>query len=169
MKQFLAFFFLLVTCQVSGQQGQNALSRSVSDDGKQLKVRVKGHINGERVDYNRTFEVSGYSKVQKEALQNRILDSLGVQGQAKAPAQPRPPVPRNQTASAQPLLRHDSDYTRDVSYDRKTGVLVMKYRFVKGGVEYNAERTVDTGTDSSDKRERLVREFEKEIGLPGAM
>ena len=52
------------------------INSSVNDDGKTYSIRIDGDINGKAVHYNRIFNVKGMSSAQKDALKERIMDSL---------------------------------------------------------------------------------------------
>ena len=52
------------------------LTSSVNDDGKTYAIKVDGDMNGRTVHYDRTFAVRGMSTSQKNALNERIMDSL---------------------------------------------------------------------------------------------
>ncbi len=58
------------------QSRTETLSSSVNDDGKTYSIKIDGDMNGRAVHYDRTFTVKGMSSTQKDALRERIMDSL---------------------------------------------------------------------------------------------
>jgi hypothetical protein len=53
------------------------IKKSISTSGNNMTVKVTATINGKDLpDYDRTFDVSGMSKEEKEALVKRVMDSL---------------------------------------------------------------------------------------------
>ncbi len=184
---------LIITSLISfaGMAQRNvSLSKSVNDNGKSLHIQIDGTVNGKPVNYNKSFNVEGLSKAEKEELQGKVLNELGISG-VSAPEPPAAPeAPRHAAASKPPVVKssvnNDFDqsfertnasgnsrnqakikgFSKEVSFDPKSGVLYMKYSFSKEGVEYISEKTVDSGAETPQKRARIVEEFEKEIGLP---
>src|SRR3954463_12095080 len=77
MKRLLV---VTVTCIRSFAIAQNhtSVSRSINDDGKTLSSKVNGNVNGKAIDYDKTFNVSNLSKEERDALKDKILDSLSV-------------------------------------------------------------------------------------------
>ena len=64
------------------------LNTSINDNGKTFSIQIDGDRNGKAVHYNRTFDVAGMSQQQKEAMKNRVLDSLGLGETPPQPTQP---------------------------------------------------------------------------------
>ena len=64
------------------------LTTSINDDDKTYSIRIDGERNGKAIHYNRTFNVVGMSKEQKEAMKTRVLDSLGLGEAPPTPALP---------------------------------------------------------------------------------
>lgn len=67
------------------------VNTSISDNGKnEMAIRVQAErADGQQVRYARTFNVSGLSKSEKEALKRHVLDSLGL---GETPTPPAPPT-----------------------------------------------------------------------------
>lgn len=110
----LVILILALSGSVVFAQKHSSISRSINDDGKTLSIRVNGTVDGRAVDYDRTFDVADLSKTEREALRNRILDSLNVgtpepPKPPKAPASPAiPPTPRAPRAPREPRLHGES-------------------------------------------------------------
>ena len=81
---FVAAFFV----SFSYAQKHSSYSQSINDDGKKMSFKIKGNIDGKTVDYDRTFDVAGWSDKQKDQLKQRVYDSLGLE----APVPPKPPI-----------------------------------------------------------------------------
>lgn len=84
------FFYLLLTGSTAlAQTATHAnLNTEINDDDKTYSIRIDGDRNGKEIHYNRTFNVAGLSKEQKETMKNRVLDSLGLGEAPPKPAQP---------------------------------------------------------------------------------
>ena len=52
------------------------MNKSISDDGNLLHLRYEVTSNHKNISYSRQFEVSGWSKEEKDKLVSRIIDSL---------------------------------------------------------------------------------------------
>jgi hypothetical protein len=187
---------LIITSLISfaGMAQRNvSLSKSVNDNGKSLHIQVDGTVNGKAVNYNKSFNVEGLSRAEKEELQGKVMNELGISS-VSAPEPPKAPEARRPVVVAKsPVAKSDVNndfdrsfdrdnasvttgynqkeakikgFSKDVSFDPRSGVLCMKYSFTKDGVEYISEKTVDSGVETPQKRARIIEEFEKEIGLP---
>lgn len=94
MKTLVALICLGIGTSAVAQQSEMSaykqLSRSINDDGKTLAIQISGErVNGQKIHYDRTFNVVDLSAEQRNALKNRVLDSLGV----NMPDPPKPPSP----------------------------------------------------------------------------
>jgi len=77
MKLLITSLLLSIgACAVAQQSQTETLSSSVNDDGKTYSIKIEGDMNGRTVHYDRTFTVKGMSAAQKDALKERIMDSL---------------------------------------------------------------------------------------------
>jgi hypothetical protein len=176
--------FLALTSFVT--VAQNNISQSISSNDNTLKIHIDGTLNGNPIDYNRTFDVTGLSKTERNALRDHVLDSLGV-ALPKAPVSPRPPVApkpafdRETSVSMRsggPVLTAQGPngqatavggkqpYTKEMKYNPESGELFLRYRFKKGGDEFIYERTMNARNKSEKERQRIVEGIESEIGLP---
>ncbi len=73
------------------QQSRTSMTHSsIDDDDKTMSIKVDGTVNGREISYNRRFDVRGMNGSQKDALKQRVFDSLGV---GESPKPPKPPVP----------------------------------------------------------------------------
>lgn len=189
MKTILTTLLALTGSLVLAQK-HSSLHRSINDDGKTLSIRVNGTINGEPIDYNRTFDVANLTKDERDALRVRVLDSLNVSmpeppKPPKAPVVPRtPPVPRLRSESVTIISGDEptvvakgandltmavggkNPYTKEVKYNSESGELYLRYRFQKDGEEITYERTLNARDKSKEERLQLIEGIEKEIGVP---
>jgi hypothetical protein len=97
MKILLTSLFLGLSLSAMAQQSRrSSLRTSIDDDDKTMTISVDGTVNDREISYNRRFKVSGMSGSEKDALKNRVFDSLGVGEPPKPPmpaAAPKPPTP----------------------------------------------------------------------------
>ncbi len=181
---FAIAFFICVTA--FSQEKNVSISHSINDNGKTLSIKVKGTVDGKPIDYNRTFDVSEMSKDQRDALKERVYDSLGLPSPVAplapiapiapiapqaplvltAPAAPGPPtVSSKGEYSEMYAIGGDHPYTKEIKYNPKTGMLYMKYRFIKNGEEVTVEKSVDAKNKSKEDRDEIIKKYEKEIGV----
>lgn len=95
MKTLITLLCFGVTTLAVAQQTEKPayahLSKSIDDDGKTLTIDINGEqVNGQKLRYKRAFNVANFSADQRDALKNRILDSLGVNDVPKLPDPPAP-------------------------------------------------------------------------------
>ena len=108
MKKFS--LLLLLAALTTGAMAQEKkeytnISKSISDDGKKLDIKISFKARGEKTQhYENSFDISKLSKTEKEALVNKIMDSLGVPNHTPtAPKAPEPPkAPKQQRFAAVP-------------------------------------------------------------------
>lgn len=90
MKLVLASLLMLASLAAIAQSSvHSTVNTEINDDDKTYSIRIDGDRNGKEIHYNRTFNVAGMSKTQKEAMKNRVLDSLGL---GEGPPPPQPPT-----------------------------------------------------------------------------
>lgn len=104
MKILTTLISLFATTVVLAQQpdkpAYKQLSKSIDDDGKTLAIDVRGEqVNGQKLRYKRTFNVASLSAQEREALKNRVLDSLGVNDMPTPPKPPAPPQAGTETVT----------------------------------------------------------------------
>ena len=161
------------------------ISRSINDDGKQLSISVHGTVDGKRIDYNRTLSVEGLSKQDRTDLADSVLSSLGLD-KIKAPAPPRAPkspahfsADKSSNAALVTVWAEDDTpdtrvespkpYDKKIKYDSESCELYMRYQFLKNGEEFIYEKTVDVREKTEKQRQNIIRNFEREIELPGTL
>jgi hypothetical protein len=176
---FPAVFILSLS---TAAQKNTSINHSINDDGHQLSIIIKGTVNEKSIDYNRVFDVEGMTKMQKNALKERVYDSLGLSSppEPHAPVAPRAPAALTPLPPAEPgapaiSLKSEyteiyssgghHPYTKEIQYNPQTGLLHMKYRFVKTGAEITMEKSVEAKDKSKEERDQIIKKFEKEIGI----
>ncbi|QMW03125.1 hypothetical protein [Spirosoma foliorum] len=150
MKTLLTTVLALATSLVFAQH-HNSISRSINDDGKTLSIRVKGTVDGNPIDYDRTFDVSNLNRDERDALREHILDSLNVSTPEpikplkplKAPrAALAPHAPIAPKASKSPesvaIISSDQETVSVTNGDNQTMAVGGKHPFVKV-VNYNSD------------------------------
>lgn len=93
MKPVLTLLFTLsIGYTTSAQQSRTSSTHTnINDDDKTLSIQVDGTVDGKPITYDRRFNVDGMSIAQKDALKQRIFDSLGIGEPPKPPVPPSPP------------------------------------------------------------------------------
>ena len=186
MKKVLTIVLAGVSTLAFAQKKMD-LSRSIDDDGKQLSISVHGTVDGKRIDYEKTFSVADLNNEERNNLTERILDSLGLEKieapspPPQAPQPPRPPVhfSANGADHHEPVMvwedeseqtnavNHSKPLAKEVKYNSESGELFMHYQFMKNGEEFIFEKTVNATQMTVKQRENIIKDFEKEIALPG--
>jgi len=186
MKSLLVIIAGFLSLSGIAQKKNVSINHNINDDGKMLSIKVNGTINDKLVDYSRTFDVSGMTKEQRDAIKRHIYDSLGLPDpvaplaplkplapqvaiEPVAPVEPIAPVtPPMITSKSQYTETYtiggDHPYTKEIKYNPKTGILSMKYRFIKNGEETTAEKSVDVKDKSRAERDLIIKKYEREIG-----
>ncbi|WP_080054642.1 hypothetical protein [Spirosoma aerolatum] len=90
MKTHITILLALASSLAMAQK-HSSLSTSINDDEKTLSIRVNGTVDGQKIDYDRSFNVSGLNLAERNALRERILDSLHI-------SRPEPPIPPTEPA-----------------------------------------------------------------------
>ena len=188
------FIVIAVFCSLSvvAQKKHVSINQTINDDGKTLSIKIKGTSDGKPVDYDRTFNVSGMTQDQKDELKQRVYDSLGIElpippVAPRAPIAPRasltltaPAIPATPAVPAEPgaptvsarseysemyAIGGEHPYTKEIRYNPKTGLLYMKYRFIKNGEETTVEKSIDAKDKSKEERDTIIKKYEREIGV----
>jgi len=190
MKKVLTLLLAGVSTLAFAQK-KTDLSRSIDDDGKHLSISVHGTLDGRRIDYDRTFQVADLSKEERNNLADQVLDSLGLEkikapSPPSAPHEPQAPEPPvhfsvsksgssapvtvwEEESSAESSTKNAFPNSKEVKFNNGTGELYLRYQFVKNGEEFIYEKTVNAVDKTEKQRELIIRDFEKEIALPGSV
>ncbi len=87
----------VATAQTSTSTYSSTRSQ-INDNDKTLSIQIEGQRNGQQFAYNRTFNVRGMNRGEKDALKNRVLDSLGL---GETPPTPHRPLHVKQPVQAE--------------------------------------------------------------------
>jgi hypothetical protein len=186
MKRKLLTILLVCVSTLAFAQQKNHLSRCIDDDGNKLSISVNGTINGENIEYSRTFDVAGLSKEERSAVTQKVFTSLGI-GEVSAPKPPHPPrAPKPAQSISEPAeYAHVTDsenegmkqvfgtsskpYKKEIKFDNALSEMHLRYQFMRGGDEFIFEKTVNVSSQSPKQREQIIKNFEAEIDLPAVI
>jgi hypothetical protein len=88
MKPLFLALLLFSSFAATAQTSTYSTTQSqINDNDRTLSIQINGLRNGQEFAYNHTFNVRGMSKIQKDALKSRVLDSLGLGDTPPAPHQ----------------------------------------------------------------------------------
>lgn len=194
MKKIFLAFAIFTSSAVVAQKNSSTEQR-INDDGKKLSITIKGTVDGKKIDYSEAYDITGLSEKQKDALVHRVYDSLGVAYPIPpkppvAPAPPAPPVAPKPPAEPvalelkapvapgdEPVVIARSEFdesmavggnrpfTREINYNPQSGLLYMKYKFLKNNEEVTYEKSVDAKNSTKEERTEMVKKYQVEIGL----
>ena len=208
MKPLSATILMLVVACTAAFAQRSSVSKNIIVDDLIMTIKVDVEEAGRSLHYHRSFNVEGMNREERQALEDRILDSLGVNSSKKRKLFREEPVAvaqggtissRNKTYSPTPdsqatgvytsgqygsgsvnsttssasspaktvtLIGGEKPFTKEVNDDPETGRLFMRYRYTKDGEEVIYERTINTQGKTDKDKQRIIRETEKELGLP---
>lgn len=83
MKQLFALFALLLL-QLTAMAQRSSVSKNIIVDDLIMTIKVDIEEPGRTLHYHKRFNIEGLDSAERQALETRILDSLGVNGPAKA-------------------------------------------------------------------------------------
>lgn len=153
MKSLLTLILLGVGVVATAQTSRQSTTHSqINDDGKTLSIRVEGQVNGQSIDYQHTFDVARLSGPAKDALKQRVFDSLGIGEPPKPPLPPRPPLPPaslGRSESDTSTGESDTDKDQNVTFRCETCTGKIKLTVTRSTEDYSFER--DTKIDSQKR------------------
>jgi len=91
---------------------KQSLHQDIDDDGKTLTVNISGTSGGKNIQYYRQFNVAGMNKQKKDAMLNRITDSLGINRHNNPSVPPAPAAnssSRSVTSSVHSSVKEHND------------------------------------------------------------
>ncbi|MCF2442874.1 hypothetical protein L0657_02815 [Dyadobacter sp. CY345] len=184
MKKYI-FLFFAVSNSVAFEQSKT-VCRSVTNDGNALSIHMSGNIDGEDFNFDHTFDISSLDKIARLVFKDKILDSLDV-FIAEIPEKPTFPkvskaakpskadksevvVNMEETATSDNQIKNLSSatqksFSKEVRYNSECGELFLRYKYEKGGEEYEYERTINAKNKSKSERMHIIEETERELGL----
>lgn len=78
-----ATLVLLMLLPILLMAQNNRISKSVRATKHELKIKVSGAKDGERISYKNKFIVTGMAQPKRDSIINRVFDSLGVNSKKK--------------------------------------------------------------------------------------
>lgn len=176
MKTILTFLFLIIGFGAMAQR--SSYHKEVTNDGHELRIRVDIEQPGRSVHYQRLFAVSDLDDEAVKALQQHVLDSLGVSdGPAEHPAGRQRTIrsaagadtPNRPAVTNEPLdllaLGETTPSSVRHQEDKANARLWMQYVFERNGEAVVFERTANVAGKSEHEKKQIIRETERSIGL----
>ncbi len=171
------YTLLLSACSMAvvaqTKTSKNRVSQRVSDNDKTMQISINGDIDGRAVNYDRTFDVSNLNQAEKDALKQRIADSLGLGsninqtpvktgGAVNVPA--IPPVP------ATPALGDFKSRTTQhlsTSVHDDNGTMHVQIKGYQAQKQINYNRTFNVKGWSATQKEAMVKRITDSLGVNG--
>ncbi|MGA0560326.1 hypothetical protein ACO2Q8_26920 [Larkinella sp. VNQ87] len=196
MKTTLTLALLGISLAAVGQE-RSSISRSISDNGKTVRIKIDVEQPNREIHYDEEFDATGMSKEEKDYLISHIQDSLGVHVVVSPPRPPkapgamrstRPPRfesgevavvnsrgtasrPKNEDTSLPKnviVAPDGTPYTKTVIEDRENNRVKLKYEYKVDGEEHIFERTLNLAGKSEAEKQRLIADTERSLGLSNA-
>ena len=185
MKTILTLFLLSAGF---GALAQQSVSRHITTDGQQLRIRVDIEQPGRSIHYRRLFDVTTMDAGAVKALENRIIDSLDRISRTNPPmATDQKQAARNgENPEQQGNVWRDGERRAErleahattsllpgnlapssvlVREDKENGRLWMQYTFRKDGEELIIERTANVAGKSEREKQAIINETEHSFGI----
>lgn len=166
MKSLLTLVLLTIgTMALAQTSRQSTTSTTINDDGKTLSVQVDGQVNGQSIEYRRTFDVAQLSKRAKDDLKHRIFDSLGI-GEPVPPRPVAPPAPPTGARGGVHYVESSESASDDAQVINESNV-TLKCASCTGKTKLVISRSTDDYSVERDtKAESQKRFFPYELSLP---
>lgn len=170
--------FLLVIIGFGAMAQRSSYRKEVTNNGHELRIRVDVEQPGRSVHYQRSFDVADLDDEAVKALQQHVLDSLGVSDGPAAPPAGRHRTTQSVTSADTPnrpavtrepidLLALGETTPSSVRHqeDKENARLWMQYVFERNGEAIVFERTVNVAGKSEHEKKQIIRDTERSIGL----
>jgi phenylpyruvate tautomerase PptA (4-oxalocrotonate tautomerase family) len=135
---------------------QQSLHQDIDDDGKTLTINISGTTGGKAIQYYKQFNVAGMSKQVKEAMINRITDSLGVNRHNNPNVPPTVPAPvgaRSVTSSVHSSVHEHND------------TMVVTITGTRNNAPLNYNRNFNVKGLSKQQKNAMVRHVTDSLGI----
>ncbi|MVN91867.1 hypothetical protein [Mucilaginibacter aquatilis] len=173
MKALFTLLSLSVCLTAAAQKNsKHDLMESIHDDGKIMHVEISGDVNGKAVNYNKKFDIKGLSTAEKDALTQRIADSLGIKSSHK-PVKPiapngngyytQPPVPPAPPTPPNALHIRTRDIKSSINDDGDTMYLKFNGTYNDKPVKY--ERIFDVKGKTAQEKNDLIKSITDSLGI----
>ena len=182
------FTLLLLTVGFSAL-AQRSSSKQITNDGRQLRIRVDIEQPDRSVHYRRSFNVADMDESAVKALENHIIDSLDrassdnvTAGKQKNENQRIRKTTEEHIVYSSNSVETQADRMEanansslsltDVSpssvlvrEDKENGRLWMQYTFQKDGDELVIERTANVVGKTEREKQAIIKETERSFGI----
>lgn len=182
----ILYTLLLSACSLAAvaqtQNSKNRVSQRVSDNDKTMHISINGDIDGRAINYDKNFDVTHLNQAEKDALKQRIADSLGLGsninqvpaktgGAVNVPAVPN--VPNVAGAASPPvpptpaLPGSKSRTTQDLStsvYDNN-GTMHVQIKGYQAQKQIDYHRTFNVKGWSATQKEAMVKRITDSLGV----
>jgi hypothetical protein len=135
---------------------KQSLHQDIDDDGKTLTINISGTTGGKAIQYYKQFNVAGMSKQVKEAMINRITDSLGINRHNNPTVPPLAPAPvgaRSVTSSVHSSVHEHND------------TLVVTITGTRNNAPLNYNRNFNVKSLSKQQKDAMVRHVTDSLGI----
>jgi len=184
------FTLLLLTVGFSAL-AQRSSNKQITNDGRQLRIRVDIEQPDRSVHYRRSFDVADMDESAVKALETHIIDSLDrassddvsvlfnkqkheKQRVRKATEEhivyssssTEPQADRMEANASSVLSPSDvAPSSVQVREDKENGRLWMQYTFQKDGEELVIERTANVVGKTEREKQAIIKETERSFGI----
>ncbi len=176
----ILYTLLLSACSMAviaqTKTNRSRTSQKISDDGKTMHFSINGDVNGNVIDYDKSFDVTNLNQAEKDALKQRIADSLGIaisNSRVKAATTAKtsvnlPPLPAIPPVSATSALSTSkSRTTQDLStgvYD-DNGTMQVEVKGYQAQKYFNYSRKFNVKGMSKTQKDAIVKRIVDSLGV----
>ncbi|AKD57632.1 hypothetical protein [Spirosoma radiotolerans] len=188
MKTLFTLFLLTVGFSALAQRSS---SKQITNDGRQLRIRIDIEQPDRSIHYRRSFDVSEMDESAVKALENHIVDSLDRASSDAVSMRNGKQKHENQRirkATEEHIVyssgvaetqadRMEANASSSLSpsdvapssvlvrEDKENGRLWMQYTFQKDGEELVIERTANVVGKTEREKQAIIRETERSFGI----
>ncbi|WP_342648456.1 hypothetical protein [Mucilaginibacter sp. CSA2-8R] len=173
----ILYTLILSACSVAvmaqTKTNRSRTSQKISDNGKTLQITVNGDVNGRTVNYDKTFDVANLNQAEKEALKQRIADSLGIAisnssfnaASVKTPVNvpPLPAIPGTPAVAATGESRTTQNLSTSVHDDN--GTMQVQIKGYQGQKQINYNRQFNVKGMSKARKDAIVKHITDSLGV----
>lgn len=137
---------------------KQSLHQDIDDDGKTMTINISGTSGGKAIQYYKQFDVAGMSKKVKDAMVNRITDSLGINRHNNPPEPPSAPATvssRSVTSSVHSSIHEHND------------TMVVQITGTRNNKPLNYNRNFKVKGLSKQQKDAIVRHVTDSLGIGG--
>jgi hypothetical protein len=142
MKYTITALLLFITTASSAQNVE--MTKGIHDDGKTLRLKYKATVGNKFIDYENTFDVTGWTKQQKDLRVNNIIDSLH--------------------NAASNTKKATSDYSK-VKIDDNGSQMTISVDYKSGDQNINYINTYDVKGKTQKEKDAILNDVLKGLGV----